>query len=583
MPAPGSSSHGAAAAARSDPGTLAGQSASPGIAFGPAVFNLGGLEEVAARVLSDEEVEQELGRLDSVARAARVSLVRQRSALASHFTVEQRRVFDTHLQLLQDPVIEADVRERIRNQRMSLEGAVKDALGVYERLFEVVQSQSLRNKLSDMRDVALRLLRFAQRPAAPHQAPSVRSGVLLVRELSLSDLTESLEHGIAAIVAEGGSLGSHGAILTRAAGIPAVIGVKGLAAAAKPGDMLLVDGDAGQVTLNPPQELVTTALGRTTEGMVKALGPAALADGTPIRLRAAVASPSEARTAVALGAREIGLYRTDLPVLQRHGAPRESSLAALYKQVLAAADLVIFRLPDLDSTCGVRAIYPASEANPALGLRGARLLLQRPEMLATQLRAAMRAAEGRPLAFALPFVTDPGDLKPVRDAIEAAVAELRLHGVEQTRAVRLGCVIEVPSAALLAREIFARSDFVLIGLDNFGQHLLAADRQHPDAEVSGRLRGPHPVILRAVRKLLQIASALQKETSVYGESILEGAALPLLVGLGVDTLTVRPSQLAAVHARLRQFDLDECRLVAEAACHAATSAGVEAHVPAGWK
>ncbi len=563
--------------------TVAGQSASPGIAYGPACLGPDSLESAAVGSIPESAVEEELARLDSVARAARVSLVRQREALAPHFTEEQLRIFDAHLRMLEDPVIEADVRERIRVQHMNLEAAVKDALSVYERLYEVVESEALRNRMSDMRDVALRLLRFCQRRRQEGGGKRMQGGVLVVQELSLSDLTEAMEHGVAAIVAEGGALGTHGAILTRAAGIPAVIGVEGLRELLQEGDMLLVDGDSGQVAVNPPAEAVNAALGREVAETPAALPPAELADGTPVTLRAAAASPREVRIAARMGVKEVGLYRTDLPVIQRQGALRETSLASLYRQAVSAAEEVTFRLPDLDGTCEIERLYPQPETNPALGLRGCRLLLTREDLLLVQLRAILRAAAGRTVRIAAPFLNDPGDLVRIRETLDTVREVLRLDGVDVSQPADLGVVLETPAAALLAREILREADFALLGLDTLAQLLLAADAAHTHEEVARRLRSPHPATLRAVRKLLQIADGLGRELILYGESLRRGPMLPLVVGLGARDFAVPPESLQEVHARLAALDPEECEEVAEDACRAATPEEVLAEMPGSWR
>lgn len=561
--------------------TIPGASASPGIAYGPVRLHLDGLEDQENRSIDASNVDQELARLDSVARAARVSLVRQREALASHFTKEQRRVFDTHLKLLEDPVIEADVRERITNQCMSLEAAVKDALQVYERLFEVVESEGMRSRMSDMRDVALRYLRFCERPQKTTRRTAVKGSVLVVRELSLSDLTEALEFGVTAIVAEGGNQGSHGAILTRAAGVPAVLGVGRLQSRLREGDMLLVDGDSGQLEVNPTMEMVTAALGRQPEEL-HPLGPACLADGEEIDLVGAVASPSEARAVATMGVRKVGVYRTDLPVLQRQGNPKEASLTALYRQVVNATEEVHFRLPDLSSSSEVDNLYDGLEPNPAMGLRGCRLLFANPDLLSKQIAAVLRAAEDQPVHIAAPFINDPSDLDLIRESIDRVREELRLEGVKVNHPVALGAIVETPSAALLGREIIQAADFIWIGLDTLKQMLMAADRRCEHALVLDLLDGPPPVLLRAVDKLNQIADGTNTPLGVYGEDLAHGPMLPLMVGLGVRRFALRPILLRAAHMRLQALDAAECEDVASDVVRMATRQDVQERIPSNW-
>ena len=558
-----------------------GRSAGAGIAYGPVFFHLEGIADVEALPISEADVPQELARLDSVARAARVSLVHQRDELSEHFTDEQKRIFDAHLRMLEDPVLEADVRGRISEQRMSLEGAVKDALGVYERLFAVVESNALRTKLGDLRDVTLRILRHCNRARIPRSKEDRAGAVLVVAELSVSDLTEALEQRVAAIVAEGGTLASHGAILTRAAGIPAVIGVGGIHDSLAPGDMVLVDGETGEVVLNPNAEEVGEAEGRKPDGVFEAMAPATLADGSAFDLQAAVASPSEARRAASLGITRVGLYRTELPVLQRQGEPREEPLAVLYGQVVKVADQVAFRLPDLDASTNLHPVFPHAERNPALGLRGIRLLLSKPEMLETQIRAMLRACGDQPLSLVVPFVEDLDDLGKVREVIQAQREALRLEG-EGCPAVRLGVSIETPAGALLAREILAEVDFALIGVDSLAMSLLTADRSSPYEAVRQRLASPHPVVLRAVRKLIQVADGLRTPLTVYGEAAVRMPILGLLVGAGIRALSVPPDRLREVHASLAGLDPEICQNAAEAACHSGNAKTLAAGLPSQW-
>ena len=571
-------------ASGSSTATFSGQTASPGTAYGPLFLSIESVDSIPVRRLADSEVEAELDRVDSVARAARVGLVRQRDALGDRFTEEQTRIFDTHLRMLEDPVIEADIRGRIREDHLSLEGAVRDALSVYERLFEVVETEALRNKLADMRDVALRLLRHCNRGTASDESQADRTGgILLVRELSLSDLTGALDSGIAAIVAEGGSMGSHGAILTRAAGIPAILGVGGLHDAVQAGDRLLVDGESGQVTLNPSDAMVAALDGQTGMADIVELEPAVLADGTPIQLTAAAASPREVRRAAAMGIKEVGFYRTELPLIQRRANPKEDSLANLYGKVVGASDAVSFRLPDLDSQSGLTSIYTHAETNPAMGLRGVRVLLENPAILATQIRAILRASEGHDVRIAIPFVTDLGDIRAVRTAVDEAREVMRLEGLDVSHPVRLGLVLETPASLLMGRELLGQVDFALLALDGMAQSLLASDRSNEVSGVGGCLAQPHPVVLRAVRKLVQICDGLGREFGVYGNSVCTIPMLPLLVGLGVRRLAVRTESLAEVHGWLRDIELDTCQRVAEVACHAATSHELLNGLPASWR
>lgn len=557
---------------------LQGQTASPGAAFGPIVIRDEGFGDVKVRQLKASEIDEEMARLESAARGARVALVHQRNALAGRFTEEQARIFDAHLKILEDPQVETDIRNRIQDGQ-NLESAVREVLEVYERLCAVVETEGMRNRLSDLRDVAVRLLHHCRRSEEADTSPTAKGGILVVQELSVSDLTFALENEISAIVAESGTMGSHGTILTRAAGLPALIGVDGIFEAAADADAGLIDGESGQIMLDPDPELVTSALGRVAQmEPAEAMGPARLADGTTVTLEAAIASPAEARRAVAFGMSNMGLYRTELPLIQRKGAPREESLTQFHGKVLRNADSVTFRLPDLDPSTGLDRFF-ADAGDGQLGLRGARVLFDHPDMLAVQIRAILRASEGRPVKIAVPFVLDCHDIQRMREAIESAREELRLDGVDVSHPVELGAVYETPSSALLGRELMGASDFALVGYDVLSELLLATDATASKDSSGNNAYQPHPAVLRAVRKLVQLAEGLDREISIYGESVAMENHLPLLLGLGFRHFVLRPGLLKSTHATLETLDLDHCERIAEEACRTSSSVELAALMP----
>lgn len=563
--------------------TFFGQAISSGVAYGPVFFNNESLDFSSDRRLADDEVDAELARVDSVARAARVSLVHQRDQLASHFTDDQRRVFDTHLTLLEDPTLEADLRSRIEEGRLYFEHALRDVVEVYERLFEVVESEQLREKLVDMRDVALRLVRFAKPASERVKDENRRGGILVVKELSLSDLTEALDQDLTGIIAEEGSMESHGAILTSAAGLPAVLGVGAIRDQLQFGQRVMVDGDNGVVTIEPSSEAVRSAQGRSREGEFETLAPAVLSDNTPVELCAAAASPSEVKQVKAMGVNSVGMYRTELPVIQRQGRPREESLSVLYQQVFNACPDVCFRLPDLKSTHSLQAFSFSEEPNPALGLRGVRLLREFPDLLKLQLRSIIRAAGNNIPRVAVPFVADIDDINEVRHYAEGCREELRLEGESVPHFVEVGCIFETPSSALLARDLIQVSDFSLVDVDTLAESLLMCDRSsssHP--YVFDRTRVVHPVTLRAIRKLVGLSISFEKELCIVGESLVQEGLSQLLVGVGVRRFGVRPALLRQAHAMLTEMNPETCNKIAENACRASTAEELSKLLPSSW-
>jgi phosphocarrier protein FPr len=270
-------------------------------------------------------------------------------------------------------------------------------------------------------------------------------------------------------------------------------------------------------------------------------------------------------------------------VIQRQGHPREDSLSVLYGQVIAASDRVCFRLPDLKSTSGIQTFYSEEETNPAMGLRGVRLLLEYPDLLKRQLRAILRATGDEVARVVVPFVIDPEDIELVRSCAESAREELRLEGFNVPHAVEVGVVIETPSSALLGRELIQCSDFVSIDLDSLAESLIMCERTSGHPRVYDRTRETHPVLLRAVRKIAALTLSFEKELTVSGESLVQEGLAQLLVGVGVRRFAVRPALLRDAHAMLSEMNPETCGRIAEKACRVNTAKQLRELLPATWQ
>jgi len=215
-------------------------------------------------------------------------------------------------------------------------------------------------------------------------------------------------------------------------------------------------------------------------------------------------------------------------------------------------------------------------------LRGVRLLLERPEMLDLQLRAILRATTGGVARILVPYVVDRDEISAVRSAATAVREELRLEGVDVAHAPMIGVVFETPAAALLGRDLMQSSDFAMVGLDTLAEGLMMCDRRSFESRVVARLRHPHPVVIRAVRKLVQVAEGLECEIGVYGESLVQNGLAQLLIGVNVRRFAVRASILRQAHSMLAEMDADTCERVAEVACRTSTAGELAASLPPSW-
>lgn len=460
--------------------------------------------------------------------------------------------------------------------------AVREAGEGVAAVFEGLDDELLVARAADVRDVTGRIVRHLLGAAAPRLE---RRSILVAADVPPS-VTVELERGLlAGIALESGSRTSHAAILARGLEIPAVVGVRGLLDAAARAAELAVDGDGGRVLVDPDEaahaELERAS--RATEERRRAdeafrARPLATADGHRLACLANVGTPAEAVAAFAAGAEGVGLFRTEFAFAGRRVSPTVEEQAAAYAEVLAAAGgaPVAIRLVDIGGDKPLPYVPTPAEANPFLGVRAIRLAASYPDLFPSQLRAILEASArtGRQASIMAPMVADAADTALVRRMVEEARAL-----VPRAPEPRVGIMVEVPSAVLLADRLAAEVDFMSVGTNDLTAYLLASDRTN--AALAERQDPLHPAVVRAVAAV--VAGARRAggcEVAVCGAMAGDPAGALLLVGLGVDELSMEPAAFGAVKRAVAERSLHELRVLAQAAQHAASADEVRALVRA---
>jgi phosphoenolpyruvate-protein phosphotransferase len=434
-----------------------------------------------------------------------------------------------------------------------------------------VDDEYFRERAADLRDVGRRVvdqLLGRERPNLHHRdgAPAVVAS----DDLDPSIVAVIRPELVAGLALAGGAPSGHAAIVARALGIPLVLG---LGAALDPrldGVDVAVDGTGGRLLVAPTEsdiaELAAAPVIASTDG--SATDDANL----PVTLEANVGSIREAEAAAAAGAMGIGLVRTELLFLGRSSAPGLDEQRTLYRRIAAALPgrPVVFRTLDIGGDKPAPYLPSDPEMNPALGVRGLRLGLSRPDLLETQLRALLEADPGSPLRLLLPMVATVDEVAAARRAIDDAAAASRRAGAEIATDVRLGIMVEIPSAAVMADAFAEIVDFFSIGTNDLVQYTLAVDRTNPAlAELATPFQ---PAVLRLIRMVTDAARPYGRPVAVCGEAAADPIAAALLVGLDVDELSVAPGSIAGLRASLASLDVEACRAAAARAI-AASSAG----------
>ena len=557
---------------------LTGIGVSPGIVAGRAVILIQRAQVLRYHVAPARR-EQELARLERSRVRTREQLVEIRSRIAARPGPELASLFDAQLLMLDDPMLVPRATELVRDRHVNAEWAVQQVFDEFSSVFDEVADPYLRERKVDVSDLVGRLrMNLRDGVASPRDLLRLvdEASILIADELTPSLAAQMDWTKIRGFATDAGSRTYHTAILARSLDVPAVVGLRDASRVIQAGQMVVIDGSANQIVVDPDDDTLARAA-RSTEDRRPANGagperraPAATADGVRIRLEANIEFPDDLVTARYAGAEGIGLYRTEFLLAGVTGEVGEEEQYAIYRGMLEgmAPGAVTIRTFDVDEDQLSRRSarqpladnWVAHEGRASRqGLRGLRLSLTRPELFQVQLRALLRAARHGSLRIMFPFVSGVEQVREARRMVAEAAADLARRG-EQVPLVPVGAMIEIPAAAytadLLAREV----DFFTIGTNDLIQYCLAVDRA--DARVS-RLYAPlHPAILRVILMVRRAAARHRIPVSLCGEMASDPALLTLLVGLGLTDFSMTPGAIGVARQALAEVRSDDLRRLA---------------------
>jgi phosphocarrier protein FPr len=543
---------------------LTGVPVSPGIAIGRGRRVRGPTGPPPDRQAQAPERERE--RLDEAITAAREAIAEDRATVADRAGEGEAAIFDAHAVLLDDDALLEPAHEAIASGTTA-ERAWHDAADHVAARYRALDEPLLQERAADVLDVGRRVV---QAIVGGSDTAASTDGIVVAAELTPAD-TAGLDPALVAGIATArGAATAHAAILARALGIPAVVGLGAALNAVEDGTTLLLDGEAGTVQVDPPQDVLREAEERRARAQARRAAArerahelGATRDGTRIEVFANLGSAAQAAEAVKLGAEGVGLLRTEFLFLDRPELPDEDEQARTLIEIAEALDgrPLVVRTLDAGADKPLPSLPMPPETNPFLGVRGIRLALRRPEVLATQFRAILRAAAEHPVKTMLPMVATLDEIRAARALFDRAREQT---GIDVP--VELGIMVEVPAAALTAARLAPHVDFFSLGTNDLTQYTMAAERG--DERLAGLLAGPQPAVLRLVRQTVEAASAQGRWVGVCGELAGDPPAAILLAGLGVTELSMAPALIPEVKAALRAVDHPDGRAAAEAALDA---------------
>ncbi|MBA4377916.1 MAG: phosphoenolpyruvate--protein phosphotransferase [Gemmatimonas sp.] len=537
---------------------LRGIPASPGTALARVHHVTRDLPVVVRAALPASDLDREVARLHAALADARAQIQALVARLSADLGPEGAAILESHLLILEDELVVDRAVAIVRAQSCNAEAAFHDAVAeVASRLLES-QDDYLRERVQDLRDVEDRVLRVLMGLGVGRLVGPAAPSVVAADDLAPSDTAAIGARNVLAFALGRGSRTSHVAILARSLGIPAVAGLGAAVAELHDGELVAVDGDRGEVVLQPDSETVAryrqlSQQQLTVNAKLAHLKdePAITPDGRRLHLLANIEMPVEVEKALASGAEGIGLLRTEYIYFQRQTIPTEAQQLEIYAGIMRGMEgrPVVFRTLDVGGDKVQRYLGARKESNPFLGWRGIRFLLANRPLLKAQLRAIYRAAAGGPARLMFPMITGVEELREAREACRECVAELAAEGLPHDPDLQVGIMIETPAAALVADLLAAECDFFSFGTNDLVQYTLAMDRLN--SRVAYLYQPVHPAVLRLLRDATAAAHAAGIRVGICGEMASETRYAEILLGLGLDEVSVHAAQLPKIKQVVR--------------------------------
>jgi len=559
-----------AAAASEATVMLRGIGVSSGVAIGQAIV----LERVATeihprRILRTDEVEPEIARFESAVKRAADQLDQIRKSIhPEHPLNGHRYILDTHLLLLEDRMLLNGTKNAIRTECQNAEWALSENIDRIIAAFDTIEDEYLRERARDVHFVGERVLRILMGRSEDKRIDQLPPHAIIVaHDLSPAETAQLEREQVLGFAIDMGGKTSHTAIMARSLKMPAVTGLERISREAQTGDTIIIDGGTGVVIVNPDPDTIfrykeRREIYRKYQQSLMAFGklPAVTRDGDrSVRIMANVELLDEIEIAMEHGCEGIGLFRTEYLFLGRSDLPSEEEQYEAYRRVLLRSrpNVVTIRTLDLGADKIPTSLKFEKETNPAMGLRAIRLCLSNRDVFKVQLRAILRAAAVGECRLLLPMISCLRELIAAKEIVQEVKQDLQKEGLEYDPNIRLGVLVEVPSAVAIADLIAREVDFVSIGTNDLIQYALAIDRVNE--HVSYLYDTLHPAVLRLIRQVITAVQVRGIGVAMCGEMAGDPVNIPILLGLDLDELSMNALSIPMIKKLIRSIGMDECR------------------------
>lgn len=542
------------------------QSASSGLAIGRVFLYQPSNRQIPYHQIKAEEVPREIKRFQNAVRDASKELKEKAS---------ENAIFAAHIEMIQDITIYEAVIGKIKEEKQNVEKAVWNVFEDYIKLFDSMEDNYMRERSADLKDIKERLLE-ALTGIKNTITLYPDNSILIAKDLTPSD-TASLDLSkVQGLITRDGGITSHVAILAKSFSLPALVGVKEILKEVKENDYLILDGYEGEVYINPDDSVIhryqelKKKYQAENERMKAEEGLLAITtDGTPIHLCANVGGVEEVKQATTFQIDGIGLFRSEFLYLGSDHSPTEEEQFQVYKQ---AVDLckgeITIRTLDIGGDKSLPYYKIDKEDNPFLGYRAIRISLEEKEMFQTQLKAILRASAFGKIKILLPMIISLEELLRAKEILADCMKELTMQGIDYDSDIQVGIMIETPASVICAKELAKEADFFSIGTNDLTQYMLAVDRGN--AKIAKLYNSFHPAVLRSIFHVTKMAHQYGKKVGMCGEFAGNEKATKLLIGLGLDELSMTSSRIPSIKYQIRRISFEEALEIAKKACSMAS-------------
>lgn len=549
-----------------------GKGVSEGLAMAQIHLFTPKLPEISRQPAADAEAE--VAKLEKTLAAAEEELRGLYETAKEKMGEQEAEIFDAHLTILGDEYsVREPIIQRIREQKQNAAAAIEDQFDELAQMFRSLGDELMAERAADAEDLKQQLLRICL--GCGRQDLSVLPGdvIVLAEELTPSDTVRMDTAHVKGIATRLGGATAHSAIIARTLGIPAAAGIDGWQTEALNGHMAILDGADGTLTVDPTDEETACYQSRKAQADCEAqaleafrTSPSQTKDGAALEICANIGTPQEAQQAMKYGADGVGLFRSEFLFMDRDALPTEDEQFEAYRtaaQTMAGKPLII-RTLDVGGDKKLPTLELPHEDNPFLGFRAIRMTLSHPEIFQPQLRAILRAAAYGDVRVMFPMIGSMDQLREAKALLREQEQTLQAEGVP-TGPVKVGMMVEIPAAAVLAEEFAKEVDFFSIGTNDLTQYTLAVERGN--AAVAHLYAPEHPAVLRLIAMTAQAAAEQHIPCGMCGEAAGDPKLAPAFVGMGVNELSMSPRRVPAVRKLLSELTMDECRQAAEKLLH----------------